>query len=109
MDDYAKEIAELQSQVDALVEQEGDQATIAELEMQLEVLKALYRQVRVLFQAGEDDPDLRRSLAIRGYGTWTLENVYAFVYEQAVELPGTGHQAFVGGIRETDFAALLAS
>jgi hypothetical protein len=109
MDEYAKEIAELQAQVDALVEQEGDQTTIAELEMQLEVLKALYRQVRQLFEAGEADPDLRRSLAIRGYGTWTLDNVYAFVYEQAVELPAAGHQAFVGGIRETDFAAMLAS
>jgi hypothetical protein len=109
MDEYGKEIADLQAQVDQLVDADGDKATIAELEMQLEVLKAIYRQVRTLFAAGEEDPDLRRALAIRGYGPWTLDNVYAFVYEQAVELPGTGHQAFLGGIRETDFAALLAS
>jgi hypothetical protein len=109
MDEYAKEIGDLQAQVDQLVDAEGDQATIAELEMQLEVLKAIYRQVISLLEAGEEDIELRRALAIRGYGPWTLDNVYAFVYEQAVELPGSGHQAFLGGIRETDFAALLAS
>lgn len=109
MDEYAKEIADLQTQVDAMIEAEGDKTTITELEMQLDVLKAIYRQALQLLVAGEDDRELQTSLAIRGYGSWTLDNVYAFVYEQAVDLPESGHQAFVAGIRETDFAALLAS
>lgn len=109
MDEYAAEIADLQKQVEALIAAEGDKDTIAELEMQLEVLKAIYRQAVRLFEAGEPDPDLHASLAMRGYGTWSMDSVYAFVYEQAVELPAAGHQSFVGGIRETDFEALLAS
>jgi len=36
VDDYQKEIADLETQVDQLVEEEGDAKTIAELSMQLE-------------------------------------------------------------------------
>ncbi len=107
MDDYQKEIADLERQLEELVEQEGDKDLIADLGMQLEILKALYARAFELFQQGRsDDPELRGALAMRGYGEWTFDNVYAFVYEQAVELPG-GHAAFVGGIRDTDFAGLL--
>ncbi len=106
MDDYQKEIADLERQLEALVEEEGDKEVIADLSMQLEILKALYARAFELFQQGEHDPHLRSALALRGYGEWNFDNVYAFVYEQAVELPG-GHAAFVGGIRDTDFAGLL--
>jgi len=98
---------ELEAQVEELVESEGDKETIADLSMQAEILKALYAQARELFDRGAEDPDLRRALALKGYGDWNLDNVYAFVYERAVELPTTAHQAFVGGIREADFAAIL--
>ena len=106
MDDYQKEIADLERQLEDMVEEEGDKEVIADLSMQLEILKALYARAFELYQLGEHDPDLRSALAIRGYGEWNFDNVYAFVYEQAVELPG-GHAAFVGGIRDTDFAGLL--
>ncbi|HLQ60481.1 MAG TPA: hypothetical protein VK131_01305 [Candidatus Acidoferrales bacterium] len=108
MDDYQKEIRELEAQIDALVEEEGDARTIAELGMQLEILKALYARARDLFGEGERDQEMRHSLAIRGYGEWTLENVYAFVYEQAVDLEPSAHAGFVAGIRRADFASLLA-
>ena len=75
--------------------------------MQARVLEALYAQAVELFDRGRQDAELRNRLRMRGYGDWTLENVYAFVYESAVDLPGQGHQAFVGGIREQDFAGLL--
>ena len=42
MDDYQKEIADLELQVEQLVEAEGDAKTIAELSMQLEILRAIY-------------------------------------------------------------------
>lgn len=106
MDEYQKEIADLERQLEELVEQEGDKDVISDLSMQLEILKALYTRAFELFREGDRDPDLRRALAMRGYGEWSFDNVYAFVYEQAVELPGT-HAAFVGGIRDTDFAGLL--
>src|SRR5439155_888497 len=61
-----------------------------------------------LYDRGQGEVDLRRGLTMRGYGEWTLDNVYAFVYETAVELPAGGHGQFLGEINDTDFARLLA-
>lgn len=109
MDDYSKEIADLTAQIDQLVEEEGDKTEIADLSMQVEILKAIYARARELFAAGERDEDLRAALAMRGYGPWNFDNVYAFVYEQAVELDSDGHHQFVGEIKEADFAGMLAA
>ncbi len=109
MDDYQKEIADLEAQVDRLVEEEGDAKTIAELSMQLEILKAIYARATDLYARGQEDEALRYGLRIQGYGDWTLDNVYAFVYERSVELEPKAHSAFVGGIRSADFALMLNS
>ncbi len=107
MDDYSKEISDLEREVERLVEAEGEPQEIAELTMQVRVLKALYEQATTLFEQGRADADLKRQLIIRGYGEWTLENVYAFVFEAAVDLPDIEPRAFVQGISHTDFASLL--
>ncbi len=109
MDDYQKEIADLEAQVERLVEAEGDARTIAELTMQLEILKAIYTRAVDLLARGRADDGLRYGLRIQGYGDWDLDNVYAFVYERSVELEPRAHSAFVGGIKTTDFALLLNS
>ncbi|MBO0705585.1 MAG: hypothetical protein J2P39_09715, partial [Candidatus Dormibacteraeota bacterium] len=109
VDEYQREINELQTQIDAMVEAEEDPKEIAELQMQLQILQAIYSQTVRVFQAGEEDPELRRRLAMRGYGEWTLDNVYAFVFETSVDLPGQGHRSFVGEIREADFVQELVS
>jgi hypothetical protein len=109
VDDYQKEIADLETQVEQLVEADGDAKTIAELSMQLEVLKALYARATDLYQRGLKDDGLRYGLRIQGYGDWTIDNVYAFVYERSVELEPKAHRAFVGGIRSADFALMLNS
>jgi hypothetical protein len=109
VDDYQKEIADLETQIEQLVEAEGDATTIAELSMQLEILRALYARATDLFQRGRKDEGLRYGLRIQGYGDWTLDNVYAFVYERSVELEPNAHHAFVGGIRAADFALMLNS
>ena len=109
MDDYQKEIADLEAQVDRLVEEDGDAKTIAELSMQLEILKAIYARASDLYTRGREDEGLRYGLRIQGYGEWTLDNVYAFVYERSVELEPKAHTAFVGGIRNADFALMLNS
>jgi hypothetical protein len=109
VDDYQKEIADLEAQVDQLVEAEGDPKTIAELSMQLEILKAIYARALDLLERGKKDQSLRYGLRIQGYGDWTVDNVYAFVYERAVELEPRQHSAFVGGIKSTDFALMLNS
>jgi hypothetical protein len=107
VDDYQKEIADLEVQVEQLVEAEGDARTIAELSMQLEILKAIYARASDLFQRGKKDEGLRYGLRIQGYGDWTIDNVYAFVYERSVELEPRAHSAFVGGIKTADFALML--
>jgi len=107
VDDYQKEIADLEIQVEQLVETEGDAKTIAELSMQLDILKAIYARATDLYQRGVRDQGLRYGLRIQGYGDWTLDNVYAFVYERSVELQPEPHRAFVGGIRAADFALML--
>jgi hypothetical protein len=109
VDDYQKEIADLEVQVEQLVEEDGDATTIAELSMQLEILKAIYSCASDLFQRGKKDEDLRYGLRIQGYGDWTIDNVYAFVYERSVELEPKAHSAFVGGIKAADFALMLNS
>jgi hypothetical protein len=109
VDDYQKEIADLEAQVERLVEADGEAKTIAELTMQLEILKAIYARALDLLGRGQKDDALRYGLRIQGYGDWTLDNVYAFVYERAVELEPRAHSAFVGGIKTTDFALLLNS
>jgi hypothetical protein len=109
MDDYQKEIADLERQVGQLVEAEGDAKTIAELSMQLDILKAIYARATDLFQRGRNDEGLRFGLRIQGYGDWSIDNVYAFVYERSVELEAGAHHAFVGGIKSADFALMLNS
>jgi hypothetical protein len=109
VDDYQKEIADLEVQVEQLVEAEGDARTIAELSMQLEILRAIYARALDLLARGKSDEGLRYGLRIQGYGDWTLDNVYAFVYERSVELESRAHSSFVGGIKTTDFALLLNS
>ena len=109
MDDYQKEIADLERQVEALVQAEGDAKTIAELTMQLEILKAIYLRATDLYSRGRGDEGLRFGLRIQGYGDWNLDNVYAFVYERSVELDAGPHSAFVGGINRADFAMMLNS
>lgn len=107
VDEYQHEIDQLQAQVDAMVEAEDDLKEIAELQMQLDILRAIYGQAARLYEAGRRTEELRYALTIRGYGEWTLDNVYSFVYEAAVDLPSEGHGFFLGEIRDTDFAALL--
>lgn len=106
MDEYQAEIQELRTQLEQMVEAEEDPKLIADLELQAQLLEAIYAQATALLQRGEE-PELRERLRVRGYGEWNLDNVYAFVYETATELPGDGGQPFAAEIRAADFAAEL--
>ncbi|HVB77182.1 MAG TPA: hypothetical protein VNI34_05180 [Candidatus Nitrosotalea sp.] len=106
MDEYEKEVLDLEAQVQAMVLAEEDKVEIRELSMQLEILRALYRRAQELMRAGEAEPELKAALTMRGFGEWNLDNVYAFVYESSVDLPGD-HHSFLSGIEGADFADLI--
>jgi len=107
VDEYAKEIRDLEAQIEAMVDAEDDPKAIAELEMQLDVLRAIYGRATDLHRAGLRDRELHLALAAHGYGDWTLDNVYAYVYESCVDLPAEGHRAFLAEIAAADLAGGL--
>lgn len=107
MDEYQREIADLRSQLDAMVEAEEDPKVIADLELQTQLLEAIYEEAKALLARGEGDAALQTRLRVRGYGSWDLDNVYAFVYDSATEMPLDGGRPFASEIRGTDFAAEL--
>jgi len=108
VDDYSKEIQDLEAQIEQLQEAEGDKQVIHDFQVQLDILQALYRQAVALLSSGLDDEDLRHRLMTRGYGAWNLDNVYAFVYDTAVDLPDEASRSFAGEIKSADFGSLLA-
>lgn len=108
MDDYAREIQDLQRQVEQLEAEAAEKELVADLKTQLDILQALYRQATGLHQAGLGNEALRQALRLRGYGDWNLDNVYAFVFDTAVDLPEEPDRAFAREIKGTDFGSLLA-
>ncbi len=107
MDEYQGEIQELRAQIEQMVAAEEEPKLIADLELQAQLLEAIYEQAQALLRRGEAESELRERLRVRGYGDWSLDNVYAFVYETATDLPADGGQPFATEIRAADFAAEL--
>lgn len=107
MDEYQAEITDLRTQLEQMVEAEEDPKLIADLELQVQLLEAIYAQATALLERGRGEPELRDRLRVRGYGDWNLDNVYAFVYETATDLPDDGGRPFASEIRAADFASEL--
>jgi len=91
MDEYLLEINDLRRRIAKLKFERASVVIIEELEAQLRILKAIYDSATGLFSAGEKNPRLQASFRERQLGSWTFENVYFYVYEQAVALEPEGH------------------
>ena len=106
MDEYALEVDSLQRSLARLRVEEAAQPLIDEYEMELRILVALYEAATRTMDTRDGDPRLAGALAGLGFGEWELDNVYAFVYEVAMEVDTEGGDlaALVG---EMDFPALL--
>ena len=91
MDEYLLEINDLRRRIAKLKFERASITIIEELEAQFRILKAIYDSANGLFRAGEDDRRLQTSFRDRQLGNWTFENVYFYVYEQAVALEPDGH------------------
>lgn len=106
MDEYTVEINDLRRRIAKLKFERASETIIEELEAQLRILKAIYDSAAGLYAAGERDPRLQTGLDEQQLGSWTFDNVYAFVYEQAVELEPDG-QDLATAIWHHDYAAPL--
>ena len=85
------EINDLRRRIARLKFERASLTIIEELETQLRILKAIYDSAAGLYAAGENDHRLQASLREHELGDWTFENVYFYVYEQAVALEPDGH------------------
>ena len=106
MDEYLLEINELRRRVAKLKFERASVTIIEELEAQLRILRSIYDSATALFAAGESDRRLQASFRDRQLGNWTFENVYFYVYEQAVALEPDGHD-LATMIWQHDYAAPL--
>ena len=106
MDEYALEIDSLRRALTRLRLEEAAPAIIEEYEVELRVLTALFEATSQTIGAGDHDARLAGALARLGFGEWDLDNVYAFVYEVAMEVDTEGRDlaALVG---EMDFPVLM--
>jgi hypothetical protein len=91
MDEYLLEINDLRRRIAKLKFERASVIVIEELEAQLRILRAIYDSANALFAAGQKDRRLQASFRERQLGNWTFENVYFYVYEQAVALEPGGH------------------
>jgi hypothetical protein len=106
MDEYVLEINELRRRIAKLKFERASVTIIEELEAQLRILRSIYDSTTALFAAGATDSRLQSSFRDRQLGTWTFENVYFYVYEQAVALEPEGHD-LATMIWHYDYAAPL--
>jgi hypothetical protein len=106
MDEYMVEINELRRRLAKLKFERASVTIIEELEAQLRILRSIYDSAMALFATGETDRRLQASFADRQLGNWTFENVYFYVYEQAVALEPDGHD-LATIIWQHDYAAPL--
>ena len=102
------EINDLRRRIAKLKFERASVVIIEELEAQLRILKAIYESATALFSAGQQDRRLQAGFRERQLGSWTFENVYFYVYEQAVALEPDG-QDLATLIWHHDYAAPLLS
>lgn len=108
MDEYLLEINELRRRIAKLKVDRAPIAIIEELEAQLRILKAIYDATWSVFSAGEYDRRLQDRFRERELGSWTFDNVYFYVYEEAVKLDPAGHD-LASRISEQDYLELLSA
>jgi hypothetical protein len=106
MDEYQLEINDLRRRIAKLKFERASATIIEELEAQLRILRAIYDSASSLFAAGERNPRLQAGLRRQAFGGWTFDDVYAYVYEQAVEIEPDG-QDLASLIWHHDFSGPL--
>ncbi len=108
MDEYQVEIEAIRSTLNRLRADEADPELIEEYEAELRILMALYAAATETLEAGRSDARLRTVLADLDFGDWTMENVYSFIYDAALDMDELGHD-LAARVGQTDFVGALLS
>lgn len=108
MDEYQLEIQSIRSTLTKLRADEADPELIEEYEAERRILMALYAAALETLEAGLADQRLRTVLEELGFGEWNMENVYAFIYDAALDMDVAGHD-LAARVSQTDFVGALLS
>ena len=106
VDEYQLEINDIRRTLARLKADKADAALIAEYEAELRTLRALYQAAVATLEAGRDHPMIKVALSELGFGEWTLQNVYSFVYEAAMSAEQDDRD-LANVINHTDYATSL--
>ena len=106
MDEYQIEIRALRRTLARLKAEKAKEELIQEYEAELRILTSLYAAATETHAAGLKDRRLPRALDELGFGVWTLQNVYSFVYEAALDMGEAGHD-LAARVGQTDFVRSL--
>jgi signal transduction histidine kinase len=106
VDEYQLEINEIRRTLARLKADKADAALIDEYEAELRNLRALYQAAIDTLQAGRGEPRMRAALGELGFGDWTLQNVYSFVYDAAMAAE-PDERDLANVITHTDYATSL--
>ena len=108
MDEYQLEIQSIRTTLTRLRADEADPELIEEYEAELRILMALYAAATETLEAGLAHARLRTVLEELGLGEWTMENVYSFIYDAALDMDVAGHD-LAARVSQTDFVGALLS
>ena len=106
MDEYQLEINQIRRTLAGLKADKADPSLIEEYEAELRNLRALYQAAVDTLEAGTREPRIRAALAELGFGGWTLQNVYSFVYDAAMAAE-EDERDLANVITHTDYATSL--
>jgi len=107
MDEYQLEIQTARRTLNRLKSDKADEALIEEHEAEVRNLVALYQAALHAYNEGLDDRRLARALDELGFGDWTFDNVYSFVYDAALETETPDGRDLANVITHTDYAHAL--
>ncbi len=106
MDEYQLEIGSVGSALEKLREDEANPDLIEEYAAEWRNLKAIYAAAKATFEAGLTEARLPQGLVMAGFGEWSLDNVYAFVYDAAMDCELECRE-LSEIVNSTDYAAAL--
>jgi hypothetical protein len=104
--EYVEEIGDLRARLVKLEQDQADPTLVAEFTAEVRILEALLLAAIDLRDQIRERPELVELLGARSFSATSFKDIYAFVYDCAIELE-LGNRDLAQAIEQTDFASLL--